>query len=277
MPTFTTQARRVARGIQRELWPSAEEAVLKRLEREARRHPRHTHGAIAVSSYRLEYADAASVWPQWEDIFIKRTMAFETTSASPRILDCGANVGVASLYFKHQYPKARVTAFEADQDLAAICRRNVAANRANDVDVLAAAVWTATGELEFICEGSDSGAIASLDAGVQGRSVIVPAIRLRDWLSEPVDLLKLDIEGAELAVLQDCGDALRNVKSISIDLHEFDPARRQTGPLFALLTDAGFTFDLHGLTPLPWRSPKVHAPFDRPAPVWAVMVRAWRA
>lgn len=266
----------MARGIQRQLWPSAEEAVLKRLEREARRHPRYTHGAINIGPYQLEYSDAGSVWPQWEEIFIHRTMAFQATSDEPRILDCGANVGVASLFFKRQYPGARVTAFEADQNLAAVCRRNVVANDAADVDVQPAAVWTHSGELEFISEGSDSGAIASLDAGVTGTRITVPSIRLRDYLSEPIDLLKLDIEGAELAVLQDCADALRNVHNISIDLHEFDPAQRQTGAMFDLLTRVGFTFDLRGLTPLPWRAPTADAPFDHPAPVWAVVVRGWR-
>jgi FkbM family methyltransferase len=250
--------------------------MLHRLEREFNRRPRYTPGSVTVGPYHIEYADAGSVWPQWEDIFLRDSLAFETSVPAPRILDCGANVGIASLYFKRHYPRAVITAFEADPNLAAICRRNLEANAGGDADVQAAAVWTAAGEIEFIAEGSDSGAIALLEPSVKGRRVGVPAVRLRDWLREPIDLLKLDIEGAELAVLRDCRDRLHHVRNISIDLHEFDPARRQTGELFQLLADAGFVFDMKSLVSLPWRAPQIPSPFPDPAPVWAVLVRAWR-
>lgn len=276
MPRLMSQLKRVARGIQRELWPSPERAMMQRFEREFTRSPRYTPGRITVPPYSIEYADAGSVWPQWEEIFLRGSLDFHTDAPAPRILDCGANVGIASLYFKRRYPKARVTAFEADPSLAQICRRNLDANGAADVDVQAAAAWTTTGQIEFVAEGSDSGAIASLEPSVQGRRVAVPAVRFRDWLQETIDFVKLDIEGAELAVLEDCHDRLDVVRNLSIEVHEFDPARRITGTLFELLTDAGFVFDLKSLTSLPWREPKLPSPFPDPAPVWAVGVRAWR-
>ena len=277
MPTVMSRVRRVARGIQRELWRSPERTMLHRLEREFQRKPRYTPGNVAVGPYRIEYADAGSVWPQWEDIFLRESLAFETDVPAPRILDCGANVGIASLYFKRRYPRAKITAFEADPKLAAICGRNLHANAAGDVDVQAAAVWTAVGEIEFISEGSDSGAIALLEPSVEGPKVGVPAVRLRDWLREPIDLLKLDIEGAELAVLQDCRDRLHQVRNLTVEVHEFEPARRQTGAMFQLLADAGFVFDMKSLVSLTWRTPRLASPFPDPAPVWAVIVRAWRS
>jgi FkbM family methyltransferase len=276
MPSIFACAKQVARGVQRELFPSSERAMLQRLEREATRCPRYTPGEVSAGSYRVAYADAMSVWPQWEDMFVSETMAFSAETAMPRILDCGANVGIASMYFKRQYPQASITAFEADPGLAEICRRNVARLPGPPVGVEAAAVWTHDGELEFVCEGSDSGAVASLEPSVDGRRTIIPARRLRHWLNEPIDLLKLDIEGAELPVLRDCADLLRNVRILMIDLHEFDPAQRQTGAVFDLLTAAGFVYDMQHLTSLPWRPPKLPSPFPKSAPVWAVMVRAWR-
>ena len=276
MPSLVAHARRVLRGALRELWPTPEYAIRRQLERAFVRAPRYTPGHVAAGAYRIEFADAGSVWPQWDDIFIHGTMAFESASSSPRILDCGANVGIASLYFKRRYPRATITAFEADPHLADICRRNLAANGAADVDVRAAAVWTRAGEVEFICEGSDSGAIASVDPSVAGNKSVVPAVRLRDWLAEPVDLLKLDIEGAELPVLEDCRDQLSNVRAIVMDLHEFDPSRRQTGAVFDLLDAAGFVYDLKHLVSLPSRVPPPRSPFPDAAPAWAASVRAWR-
>ena len=276
MPTPFDHATRIVRGIRREVWPTPERAMLQRLERAARRAPRYTPGEVTVRQYRVEYADAGSVWPQWEDMFLHDAMAFRAQTSAPRILDCGANVGIASMFFKSRYPQASITAFEADPALADICRRNVARLPGPPVQVETAAIWTEDGEIEFVCEGSDSGAIASLELTVAGRKVITPARRLRPWLGEPIDLLKVDIEGAEVPVLRDCADLLGNVRNITIDLHEFDPAQRQTGLLFDLLTAAGFVFDMVHLASLPSRPPYVPSPFPKAAPVWAVMVRAWR-
>jgi len=121
---------------------------------------------------------------------------------------------------------------------------------------------------------------------VTGARQQVPAERLRDSLNEPIDLLKLDIEGAELAVLEDCRDRLDNVRAITIDLHEFNPAQRQTGMVFELLAAAGFLFDMRALVPLPWRAESLPgpkgpglsspSPFPDASPVWVATVRAWR-
>ena len=274
---LTAHLRRLARGVQHDLWPTAERAVLQELEQRAAHEPRRTAGRIAIAPYEFEYADAMTAWPQWDDIFVRHSLAFETGLPQPRILDCGANIGLASLYFKQQFPNARITAFEADPSLAALCRRNLASNGVDDVEVRDAAIWTSAGTVEFVCEGSDSGAIAALEPSVTGANTRVPAERLYDWLNEAVDLLKLDIEGAEVPVLSDCRDRLHNVRAMTIDLHEFNTARRQTGALFDLLAGAGFTFDMRDLVPLPWRGTRRDSPFANASPVWVATVRAWRS
>jgi FkbM family methyltransferase len=276
VPALLTHFRRFARDVQHDIWPTPELAVLHELERRAAREPRRTQGQIAMAPYRFEYADAMSAWPQWDEIFVHDSLAFDSTARAPRILDCGANIGLASMYFKRRYPHAKITAFEADPALAAMCRRNLASSGAGDVEIKDAAVWIGNGTLEFVCEGADSGAIASLDPSISGPRTEVPAVRLLDWLREPIDLLKLDIEGAELPVLDDCRAALHNVRAVTIDLHEFNPATRQTGAVFALLAEAGFVFDMRGLVPLPWRAARVPSPFPDSSPVWVATVRAWR-
>lgn len=276
MPALLSRFRRFARDVQGDIWPTPELAVLHELERRASREPRRARGEVSIAPYQFEYADAMSAWPQWDEIFVHGSLSFGTDGRAPRILDCGANVGLASMYFKRCYPDAAITAFEADPALAAICRRNLAANRGHDVEVKHAAVWIENGTLEFVCEGADSGAVAAVEPTVQGPKVVVPAMRLLEWLQEPIDLLKLDVEGAELPILEDCRDRLHNVRAITIDVHEFNPGRRQTGAIFELLASAGFTFDMRGLVPLPWRSARIASPFPDPAPVWAATVRAWR-
>jgi Methyltransferase FkbM domain len=65
--------------------------------------------------------------------------------------------------------------------------------RFRDVTVVDKAVWFPKGILSFASEGGDVGRLGE-------DSTEVTATRLRDWLTEPIDLLKLDIEGAEVEV-----------------------------------------------------------------------------
>ena len=276
MPPLLSRFRRFARDVQGDIWPTPELAVLHELERRASREPRRTRGEVSLAPYRFEYADAISAWPQWDEIFVHGALSFKSSTSAPRILDCGANIGLASIYFKRQYPDARVTAFEADPALASICRRNLGSCGYDDVELMDAAVWIATGPLEFVCEGADSGAIAAIEPSVNGPRTAVPAVRLSDWLQEPIDLLKLDVEGAELPILEDCRDRLHNVRAMTIDLHEFNPGHRQTGAVFELLSSAGFQFDMRDLVPLPWRSGQVSSPFTNATSAWVATVRAWR-
>jgi FkbM family methyltransferase len=270
--------RRAASQAKRHWFPTPEVAAWRHACRVAAEAPRYTPGEIAFGPYTIAYADLLTLCPQWHDIFVNEVLRFEPAVERPRILDCGANVGLASLYFKRRHPHARITAYEADPALAALCRRNLAANGAEDVQVEAAAVWTTTGVVAFEREGADSGAIAGTSAGLQGEPVTVPSIRLRDVLErERVDLLKLDIEGAERHVLADCADALGGVQAIVLDLHEFETRARQTPDVLRLLESAGFAVSMSDLSPLPWRARGADAsPFPGDSPAWAVTVRGWR-
>ena len=273
------RARRKAGAIRRRLFEPAEIAAWRRAWHQAEVTPRFTPGNIRMVHYDLRYSDLLTFCPQWEDIFVKRTLAFTSASPSPRILDCGANVGLASLFFRGLYPEARITAFEADPALCAILNTNLNANAASTVETRHDALWTSTGTLTFQCEGSDSGMISSLPGAVDGRATTVPSLRLRDVLDEgPVDLLKLDIEGAEGAVLADCEPVLHRVQALVMDLHEFDPSVRQSPRVLELLTRAGFSYAIDEFVPLTWREPRSGAdsPFPGRAMQWAMTVRAWR-
>jgi FkbM family methyltransferase len=279
MTRLLNLTRRALGRAQRELWPSAEEASLRHARDLAGRTPRHTPGSIRFGRYQIEYGDLMSVWPQWSDIFLEHSLRFAArNSRHRRVLDCGANVGLASLYFKALYPRARVTAFEADPALAAICRRNLDANGCRDVTLESAAVWTDDGTVEFFAEGGDSGMLAAVGEPGPAPLQRVRSLRLRNYLEhEPIDLLKLDVEGAELPVLRDCADLLSQVGLLILDLHEFDPSSRQTAAIFNLLDAAGFRYSLTHLSPLPGGT--AQATLDRFPGVsarWAVLLHAWR-
>jgi hypothetical protein len=66
------------------------------------------------------------------------------------------------------------------------------------------------------------------------------ATRLRDYLQEPIDMLKLDIEGSETEVLMDCADLLINVANIGMEYHAFIDRPQELHIILRLLAQAGF-------------------------------------
>ena len=92
--------RRAAGRVKRRLFPRPEQAAWSKLSREAMSKERYQPGVLDVMGYRLHYVDLLTVAPQWKDTFVDELHAFSTDNASPRILDCGANVGVVTLYLK---------------------------------------------------------------------------------------------------------------------------------------------------------------------------------
>lgn len=274
-------ARRAAGAIYRQINPSPELAAYRMLETLGAKTPRHTPGRVRVLDLDVEYADLQSFVPQFGEMFVNQGYSFRTSSPSPRILDCGSNVGLASLVFRRQYPGARITAYEADPDLCAMTKRNLERNGAGDVDVVHAALWTSNADVTFRAEGSDSGMVAGVAgaADLTAKSMTVPGLRLRDVLAnDRIDLLKLDVEGAEGALLADCEPVLDRVNAIVMDLHEFDPRERQSPRVFDCLARSGFVYSLDDLLLQHWRPPVAAetSPFPTTPLVWTMTVRAWR-
>jgi FkbM family methyltransferase len=273
-------ARRAVSAIRSQLRPTPEVAAWRHADALARSVPRHTAGRIRLLDYDIEYSDLLSFCPQFHEIFVQRSLDFQTATNAPRILDCGSNIGAASLFFKRRFPGARVTAYEADPTLYAMTKRNLERNGAADVEVVHAALWTSNGKVTFRAEGSDSGMIDGLAGVVDAKSVTVPSLRLRDIIErDRIDLLKLDIEGAEDAVLADCEPVLDRVTAIVMDLHEFDPRDRQSPRVFECLTRCGFVYAVDEFLAQHWRPPvaAANAPFPGRPLVWTMTVRAWRA
>lgn len=272
--------RRVGSRFKRSVFPSPEVAAWRKACHVAERVPRHTRGTIRLLDYDLEYVDLLTLCPQWDDIFVQENLKVRLSGDAPRILDCGANVGLASLYFKKLHSRARITAYEADPAVHDVLQRNMHTNGLDDVEAVQAAVWVENGTISFRCEGADSGSVDALAGDLPGDTRTVPAVRLKEVLAqEPVDLLKLDIEGAEGSVLEDCLPELNQVGALLLDVHEFDPSKRQTGRITAMLSEAGFVYSLDSLIPLPWRKPVAEddSPFAGTHLCWASLIRAWRA
>lgn len=271
-------ARRLAGNVYRGCFPRPEVRAWRKACGLVESTPRFTPGTLRMMDYDLQYGDLLTFCPQWEDIFVERSLAFDTTAPNPRILDCGANIGLSSLFYKREYPHARITAYEADPEIAMQLARNLQINGAADVDVVAAAVWIENGVVGFAAQGADAGALDQFTHQRDRTSIQVPSCRLADVVArESIDLLKLDIEGAELDVLRDIASYLQNVQAMQLEVHELRADRRRLPEALTILADAGFRYSISRVTHLPWLDrPTVRQPFPQWAESWIVAVCAWR-
>jgi FkbM family methyltransferase len=174
---------------------------------------------------------------QFEEIFHRRAYEFSTDNLTPRILDCGGNMGLSALWFKKNYPNSRVTVVEPDPELSKMLEANLSSAGVTGWSCLRAAVSDKSGECGFERSGHDSGKL-NMRSEFTVRTVDIASL-----VTERIDMLKLDIEGAEFDVIRRLCDSgvIRWVQSISLELHLPEGDERVTEVL-SLLNGAGMRF-----------------------------------
>ena len=242
--------------IFRELLPPAIFKLGKNMARlyraPATQKPSHE---ICLNNRTLSLSDPATR-AIYQLYFLEQKYRFPTESTSPAILDCGAHRGISVHFWKTFYPGARVIAFEPDPENFAELERNCGGM--DSVTLHNAAVWSRTGVLSFSQVGGLGGHITKFAEKRRCKTIRVRSLRLREFLFEPIDMLKLDVEGAEMEVLLDCREVLSNVKNIFVEYHSFVGRPQQLGTLLSLLENSGFR--LHAHSELPAKQPYIQRP-----------------
>ena len=136
------------------------------------------------------------------------------------IVDLGANIGLTTLFFSQQFPNARYVCVEPSHANARILRKNVAV-LGDGAQVIEAAISDQSGEATFDDTGWSWGGRLTAD-GQPGR--IVRSCTMDDIITscrlEKIDLLKVDVEGAEKQLFRQTPKWLGQVRSIIIELHD---------------------------------------------------------
>jgi len=203
---------------------------------------RHVEKVVTFSSYQLHVPDCPSFIWQLKEIFLDECYKFDSPSAREgiTIYDCGANIGISCLYFRLLFPNARITAFEADPEIAKVCQENLNRNRIADIQVIPKAVWIDNNGVEFSMSGDDAGSIY----GDNRRKTRVASVRLKDYLEkeEEINMLKIDIEGAEVDVLLDCQECISKVRNMFVEYHSWKDQRQRLDEILFLLSRNGFRY-----------------------------------
>jgi hypothetical protein len=98
--------------------------------------------------------------------------------------------------------------------------------------------------LDFDVDGKDGGHFSQFPAEHKIDSQEVPVVRLVPYLDGRIDMLKLDIEGAEVEVLLDASDHLDKVHHLFVEYHSYPKREQQLSELLEVLQEADFRYHL---------------------------------
>jgi len=200
---------------------------------------RYKKGKINFEGFKFIVPDYKSFLWQYKEIFADESYKFNSGSEEPVIFDCGANVGTSCAYFKKIYPYSIIKAFEPDPIIANYLKSNIQNNNLNNIEVIDKAVWVNDIGVELNIEGADGSSIYT-----EGEKQKVDSVRLKELLDSEsrIDMLKMDIEGAENDVILDCGNSLKIVNNIFIEYHSYTNSQQKLSELLNVLEQNNFRY-----------------------------------
>ena len=155
-------------------------------------------------------------------IFIERELEFEMAMQPSSIVDAGANIGLASVYFAERFPQAKILSLEVEQANFDVLTMNTSGYP--NITCIRKALWSGQAQLNILNPKDEPWAFRVGEVSGENGGAI-PAVGVGDLVSHfeghRIDLLKVDIEGAEKEVFQN-GTAtwIDSVGLIAVELHD---------------------------------------------------------
>lgn len=152
----------------------------------------------------------------------QREVEFNLPSPPEKIVDVGANIGLASVLFANKWPSAQIIAIEPDKDNFELLRKNTCGYQ--NISCIHGAVWSHRCQMTIKNPDVESFSFQVEEARDGNSANSVTGMTVRDLitlLDGQIDLLKIDIEGAEFELFDPKYlDWLGNVQHIAVELHE---------------------------------------------------------
>ena len=194
-------------------------------------------------SVRVNTSDFLMVWEIW------RAKAYDDVhipiGEGDIVVDMGAHIGAFAIRAARQARNGHVFAYEASSKNYAMLGENRHLNGLSNLYIENSAVSDKSGTMTLYSPAGN-GMLSSLmhESGIFMETV--QAITFAEIIQargiERVDVLKMDVEGAEYDILLKCTDeTLTKVQRIVMEYHEFDADRRKHKDLVSRLNSNGFT------------------------------------
>lgn len=202
--------------------------------------PRFKEGVTNIFDKPFKFHDGLSFVATYKELFQTNIYQFSPSKDARTILDCGANMGLSVLYFSLKYPDHKIIAFEPDPDIFSVLKENVNTFQLKNVTIHQKAVWNKREVLNFFTDAGMGGRVENSYTNQVPREV--EAVPLEDFLTDDVDFLKIDIEGAEEVVLNSCKDILHKSNHIFFEYHNSINGPQTLHKLLEIISSQGFTY-----------------------------------
>jgi FkbM family methyltransferase len=169
-------------------------------------------------------AGTSDLWV-FDQIFVYKELETDLGENVTSIIDAGANIGLTSVYFANRFPEAQIIALEVDQQNFDLLAAN--ARPYPRITPLLKGLWNRRTNLVIDNPEEYPWAFTVSEAG-EGKAPIIEGISVSELLRQfgwyRLDLLKMDIEGAELEVLsQGAEEWLGCVSVLAVEFHWHRP------------------------------------------------------
>lgn len=164
------------------------------------------------------------------------------------IIDAGANIGAASLYFANKYPEAKIIAIEPEKSNFEILQKNISTY--SNIKAIQAALWSSadkrtiqnrhTGHIGYTITDTDNECEST---GQDIDCLSIESLQDEYGLSK-IDILKIDIEGSEKEVFKAASSWIDDVDIVNVELH--DRITAGCSEAFYQATKGFKQFDTHG-------------------------------
>lgn len=161
------------------------------------------------------------------------------------IIDCGGNIGLASIFFSKFYPNTNFIIIEPFKENIDVIRMNCETARLKNYSILDGGVWNRNGWLSVNRDFRDKKewSVSLTEAADMANDIkAYSLLEIIENCSKVIDILKIDIEGGETILFKDCSYAakfLKNVKCLAIEIHDEFNAREN---IYQILRDNNFLY-----------------------------------
>ena len=159
----------------------------------------------------------------FRQVFIQKDYNIKLKNKPKTIIDLGANVGYASMYFSKKYPNSKIISVEPEIKNYEIMKKNC--SQFKNVFPIHAGIWSKKANLKIVDDGSGEWGLKTTEVKNK-KDADVSAISIDSIIKEhkikKIDILKIDIEGAEENLFsKNYKKWLSITDTIIIELHEW--------------------------------------------------------
>jgi FkbM family methyltransferase len=183
------------------------------------------------------------------EVFEELEYDIDIKNDAPIIFDCGAHIGVASLFFIQKYPHSRIIAFEPNPSSVVYYKKNLEKFfHTQQVQLHQVALGKQNSFSSLHVTSKPGSLLASAHFVYHGPQVPIHCKKLSEFLNDydVVDLVKLDIEGAEWDVIDELIESkgLGKINQLIVEFHETKNESGKVDAYIQKMTKCGFIFNV---------------------------------